>query len=76
MSTTTIHVHCQWGDETITERTRHMPSYAEAKKMKSLALYDIDSLRASLRDWSSSPLIEFMQKMHDQRNHAFEASIQ
>jgi len=30
-------VHCQWEHETV--RTGHPPSYAEAKKMKSLALH-------------------------------------
>src|SRR6218665_2759757 len=31
--------HCQWEDETVRERTGHPPSYAEAKKMKSLTLH-------------------------------------
>jgi len=30
--------YCQWEDETVRERTGHLPSYAEAKKMKSLTL--------------------------------------
>ena len=37
MSTPTV--HCQWEDETVRERTGHPPSYAEAKKMKSLTLH-------------------------------------
>jgi len=32
-------VHCQWEDETVKERTGHLPSYTEAKKMKSLTLH-------------------------------------
>jgi len=32
-------VHCQWEDETVRERTGHMPSYAKAKKMKLLTLH-------------------------------------
>jgi len=31
--------HCQWENETVRERTGHSPSYAEAKKMKSLTLH-------------------------------------
>ena len=31
-------VHCQWEDETVRKRTGYPPSYAEAKKMKSLTL--------------------------------------
>src|SRR6218665_2480318 len=31
--------HCQWEDETVRERTGQPPSYAEAKKMKSLTLH-------------------------------------
>ena len=46
--------HCQWVDETVWVRTGHPPSYAEAKKIKSLTLYTQGCLRASLRDWSSS----------------------
>ena len=29
----------KWEDETVKERTCHPPSYAEAKKMKSLTLH-------------------------------------
>ena len=35
----TLTVHCQWEDETTRERTGHPPSYAEAKKMKSLTFH-------------------------------------
>jgi len=47
----TQHVH---EDETVRERTGHPPSYAVAKKMKSLTLHTHGCLRAGLRDWSSS----------------------
>ena len=43
MSTPTV--HHQWG-----ESTRSSPSYAEAKKMKSLAFHTNGCLRANLRD--------------------------
>src|SRR6218665_1264665 len=41
--------HCQWVDETVWVRTGHAhpPSYAEAKKIKSLTLYTQGCLRAS-----------------------------
>jgi len=39
MSTLTI--HCQWEDEMEREGTGHLPSYAEAKKMKLLTLQDV-----------------------------------
>jgi len=35
----TLTVHYQWEDETVTESTGHPPSYAKAKKMKSLTLH-------------------------------------
>src|SRR6218665_878748 len=35
----TLTAHCQWKDETVRERTGHTPSYAVAKKMKSLTLH-------------------------------------
>ena len=35
----TLTVYCQWEDETVRDRTGHPPSYAEAKKMKSLTLH-------------------------------------
>jgi len=35
----TLTVHYQWADETMRVRTGHLPSYAEAKKMKSLTLH-------------------------------------
>src|SRR5688572_3264815 len=50
MSTLTVH----WGDETMTERTGHPPSYAEAKKTKSLTFHTHCCLMASLRNSSSS----------------------
>src|SRR6218665_2203429 len=34
----TLTAHCQWEDETARKSTGHPPSYAEAKKMKSLTL--------------------------------------
>ena len=49
----TLTVNCQWEDETVRERTGHLPSYAEAKKMKSLTLHTHGCLRASSRDCSS-----------------------
>src|SRR6218665_535231 len=32
----TLTVHCQWEDEAVRDRTGHPPSYAKAKKLKSL----------------------------------------
>ena len=55
MSTPTI--HCQWEDERARERTDHQPSYAEAKKMKSLKLRIHGCLRASIRDCTSEVII-------------------
>src|SRR6218665_3458804 len=52
MSTLTVHCQCQ--DETVRERTGNPPSYAEAKKMKSLTLHTYGCLRASLRNCSST----------------------
>src|SRR6218665_1761180 len=46
----TLTAHCQWEDDTVRERTGHPPSYAVAKKMKSLTLRTHGCLRASLRD--------------------------
>ena len=46
----TLTAHCQWEDETVREKTGHQPSYAVAKKMKSLTLQTHGCLRASLRD--------------------------
>src|SRR5678815_2388966 len=43
-------VHCLWEDETVMERIGHLPSYAEAKKMKSLTLHT-----HGLRNCSSPP---------------------
>jgi len=48
--TSTLPVHCQWEDETVRERTGHSPSYAVAKKMKSLTLHAHGCPGASLRD--------------------------
>src|SRR6218665_2928156 len=50
----TLTVHCQREDETVRERTGHPPSYAEAKKMKSLTLHTHGCLRVSLKYCSSS----------------------
>src|SRR6218665_2491054 len=52
MSTLTI--HCQWEDEMGRERFDHPPSYAEAKKMKSLTLRIHDCPTANLKDCFSS----------------------
>jgi len=41
--------HCQWEDEMVRERTDHLPSYAEDKKMKSLTLHTHGCPRQSLR---------------------------
>src|SRR6218665_2474715 len=46
----TLTAHCQWDDETMRERTGYPPSYAVAKKMKSLTLHTHGCLRASLMD--------------------------
>ena len=46
----TLTARCPWKDETVRERTDHPPSYAEAKKMKSLTLHTHGCSRASLRD--------------------------
>ena len=35
----TLTAHCRWEDETARERTCHPPSYAVAKKMKTLKLH-------------------------------------
>ena len=43
-------VHCQLEDAMVRERTGHQPSYAEAKKMKSLTL----RTNVCLSDWYSS----------------------
>src|SRR6218665_2902428 len=44
----------QWEDETARERTGYLPSYAEAKKIKSLTVHIRGYHRASLRNCSSS----------------------
>ena len=41
---------CLWENEMVRERTGRMPSYAVAKKMKSLILHTHGCLRASVRD--------------------------
>jgi len=46
----TLTALCQWEDEMVRERTGLPPSYAVAKKMKSLTLHNHGYLRASLRD--------------------------
>src|SRR6218665_1356900 len=45
----TLTVHCQWEHEMVRERTGHLPSYAEAEKMKSITLHIHGCPRASLR---------------------------
>ena len=35
----TLTAHCQWEDDTAMERTGYPPSYAEAKKLKSIKLH-------------------------------------
>ena len=50
----TLIVHCQWEDEMVRERTGHTPSYAEAKKMKSLTLHTHGCPGVSLWDFYSS----------------------
>jgi len=35
----TLTMHCQWEDETPSERTGYLSSYAEAKKVRSLTLH-------------------------------------
>jgi len=46
----TLTAHCQWEEETVRERIGRPPSYAVAKKMKSLTLHTHGCLRVSLRD--------------------------
>jgi len=46
----TLIAHNQWEDETARERAGHPPSYAVAKKMKSLTLHTHGCLGAGLRD--------------------------
>src|SRR6218665_2260321 len=46
----TLTTPCKWKDETVSERTGHQPSYAEAERMKSLTLHSHGCPRASLRD--------------------------
>jgi len=52
MSTLTVHYWRE--DETVREKNGQPPSYAEAKKMKSLTLNAHGCLRANLRDYTSS----------------------
>src|SRR6218665_2369113 len=49
----TLTVHCKWEDEMVMERTGYPPSYAMAKKMKSLTLLAHGCPRANLQDCSS-----------------------
>jgi len=42
----TLTAHCQWEDETVMERNGHPPSYAVAKKMKSLTFHTEGFLKA------------------------------
>jgi len=41
----TLIVHHQWEDEMVLERTGRHPTYAQAKKMKSLILHTLGCLR-------------------------------
>src|SRR6218665_1268434 len=59
MSTLTI--HCQWIDETARDGTGLLPSYAKAKKMKSLTLHTHGCLRTSLRNCFSSSFSRMQQ---------------
>jgi len=36
-------LYCRWEDEAVRKRIGHPPSYAEAKKMKSLTLHTMHS---------------------------------
>src|SRR6218665_4161471 len=54
MTSTLSRPTVQWEDETARERTGCLPSYAEAKKMKSLTVHTRGYPRATLRDCSSS----------------------
>jgi len=56
----TLTAHCQWEDEAARERTGNPPSYAKAKKMKSLTLHTHGCPRASLRDYSSTTSSSYM----------------
>jgi len=40
----TLTAHCQREDEMVRERTGHLPSYAEAKNVKSLTLQPMAAL--------------------------------
>jgi len=42
-------MHCQWEAKTVIQRTDHLPSYVESKKMMSLTLHTHGCPRASLR---------------------------
>jgi|SRR6218665_1033176 len=46
---------CRWEEEMARERTDYLPSYAKAKKMKSLILRVHGCLMSSLKDCCSSP---------------------
>ena len=49
-SMSTLIALCLWENEMVRERTGRMPSYAVAKKMKSLTLHTHGYFRASVRD--------------------------
>src|SRR6218665_3960281 len=69
----TLTAHCQWVDNTLRERIGHPPSYAEAKKMKSLTLHTHSCPWASLRDYSSyfqCAISGFTSKDKNFRDHA------
>src|SRR6218665_581168 len=56
--------HCQWKVETWRgkENSGHLPSFAEAKQMKSLTLHNAGCLRNRLRDCSSLLHLRFNYK--------------
>ena len=64
----TLTAHYKWEDEMVRKRTIHLPSSAEAKKMKLLTLHTQGCPRASLMDCSSFLLQHFgslvSKKMH------------
>ena len=50
-------VHRQWEDETVRERTGHLPSYAEAKKM--LILHECRTIPLDNSPLDNSPSRQF-----------------
>src|SRR6218665_2364802 len=54
----TLTAHCQWEDETVRERTGHLPSYAVANNMSSVSV----SVRKD--DVYLHPVLEFWTYTH------------